>query len=192
MANSVAPAFVQIEYHSAYGPHVMKIPITGIENPTASAVLLTAEAWDTSSININDMVNALVTEMQPRFAATAGFDRWSVWSQPTPDDDPLFVGGASIGEIGTAGTPGWAQATQETISLRDTAGKLFKLTLMDFASGNNFAAYTLASTIGVDGIVDELIADTNAWMSRANNQPDNFIRRTATLNEALRRAYRLG
>jgi len=192
MPGSPAPAFVLIEYHSAFGPHVMKIPITGIQNIGEIATALTAEAWDLSSRGIGDMVDELVIDMVPRFPATSEFDRWSVWSQPDPEDEPLFCGSATIAAVGTAATPGWSQATQETISIRDTGGNLFKITLMDFASGNDFAAYTNAATIGVSGIVTDVTNMTNAWMSQKNLRPDNFIRRTATLNEALRRSYRLG
>lgn len=192
MANSVAPAFVLIEYHSEFAPHVMKIPITGIENPGAIADELTAEAWDTSSVLIDQMVQDLVVQLVPRFPSGSEFDRWSAWSQPTPEVDPVFVGSAAITSVGTAAVPGWKKATQETISIRDTLGNLFKVTLMDFASGNDFEAYTNATTIGVSSIVGEMIALDNAWMSRAGARPANFIRRTATLNEALRRAYRMG
>lgn len=192
MANSVSPAFLLLEYHSEYSPHVMKIPIRGIENPTADAADLTAEAWDLSSRNIDLMVEDLVDELVPRFPTTVEFDRWSAWSQPLPADEPLFIGSAGITGVGTAATPGWFKASQETISMRDTGGNLVKVTLMDFASGNNWDAYTNATTIGVSAIVGEMVALTNAWMSRANLRPSNFIRRTATLNEALRRAYRMG
>lgn len=192
MVNSIAPAYVQIEYHSLYAPHVMKIPIRGIENPTAPPLSLSAEAWDTTSVVIDTMVDNLVTELVPRFPATASFDRWTVWSQPTPEDEPLFVGGASINSVGTAAVPGWSKATQETVSMRDTGGNLVKVTLMDFASGDDFEAYTSAAAIGVDGIIGEFFSSSNAWMSRANLQPSSFVRRTATLNEALRRAYRMG
>ena len=191
MPESPNPAFVVIDYHSVRGPHKMQIGLTGITNIGASADLLQATAWDASSPLILDMVTDLVTEIVPRYPATAAFDSCSIFSQPDPEDLPLFVGAFSISSIGTAATPGWFDATQESINMRDSLGFMAKLSLMDFASGNDFGKYLNPVTIGVDGIFDQLSASSNAWMSRAGNQISSFISRTATLNEKLRRAYRL-
>jgi hypothetical protein len=79
----------------------------------------------------------------------------------------------------------------ETIVMRDTAGDLLKIVLLDFASGNDFEKYVNATTAGVDGIVAELADDTNGWRSRKGHQPQAFISRLAKLNDELRKAYRM-
>ena len=191
MPGSLAPAFLEISYHSAFGPHKMQIGITGIENIGELPVNLTATAWDASSRNIDEMVSELVTDIVPRFPAAAEFDNWSAFSQPLPSDIPLFVGARAISSIGTAATPGWSQATQESVNMRDAGGNAFKLQLMDFATGDDWAKYTNAAAIGLSEIFGDLSAMTNAWMSRMNLRPSSFISRTATLNEKLRRSYRL-
>lgn len=191
MAESSNPAFVEISYHSVYGPHTMRLGLTGINNIGASADLLQATAWDSSTPLILDMVTALVTEMVPRHPASSAFDSCSVFSQPDADDLPLFVGAFSVSSIGTAATPGWFAAAQETINMRDTLGFMARLQMMDFASGDDWGKYLNPVTIGVDGIYGELSSSSNAWMSQAGNQIGSFISRTATLNEKLRRSYRL-
>lgn len=191
MAESPNPAFVEISYHSVYAPHKMRIGLTGINNIGASADTLTATAWDASTPLILDMVVNLVAEMTPRYPASSAFDSCSIFSQPLATDLPLFVGAFDVSSIGTAATPGWFAATQESINMRDSLGFMAKLSLMDFASGDDFGKYLNAFTIGVDGIFAELSSSANAWMSQAGNQISSFISRTATLNEKLRRSYRL-
>lgn len=75
--------------------------------------------------------------------------------------------------------------------LRDTNGKLMKLVLLDFASGNDFDRYVNAATIGVNTIVGQLSSSENAWSSRQNAQPSTFLARTAKLNDKLRKEYRM-
>lgn len=189
--NPLYPAYTQIEYHSAYGFHNMLIPNTAPDDVTGAPLDLTLQAWDTSSRNWSDMVLDLITEIVPRFPAEAEFDRATLWTLDTPTSLPFYRGSFAIGAIGTAAVPGWSMATQETISMRDANGKLLKLVLLDFATGDDFGRYTNATTIGVNLIVGQLSLSSNAWSSRQNGQPSTFLARTATLNEKLRREYRL-
>jgi len=191
MPESPNPAFVVIDYHSAFGPHKLQLGIADIQNVGDAPDALTATAWDASSRNIKSMVEDLIVEMVGRFPAAASFDSCSVFSQPLPTDLPFFAGAFDVSSIGTAAVPGWSKATQESVNMRDTAGFMVKVVLMDFASGNDFTKYLEPIAIGVNGITAEMFAVTNAWASRAGNKPSTFISRTATLNEKLRRAYRL-
>lgn len=190
--NPLYPAYTVIEYHSADGFHTMTIPNNEPDDVTGDPNELTLVAWNATSRNWLDMVTDLLAECVPRLPATGGFDRATLWTLDTPTSLPTFRGSASVTTVGTAATPGWSRATQETINLRDSNGKVMKLTLLDFASGNDFGKYVNPGTIGVDGIVAELVSDTNAWASRQNARPVTFLSRTATLNEKLRRSYRLG
>lgn len=188
---SLAPAFVRIEYHSSFGPHVMIIPTNEAVSLTVPFASLEIQAWDSSNRNLDDMVNELVTAMLPRFPGSVEFDNYTFFSQPTPDDLPIPIGSTDLAGAGSATTPGWYKATQETIIFRDTASNIAKLVLLDFASGNNFEKYSNPVTIGVDVIATAFMDESNGWRSRKNFRPATFLKRTATLNEKLRRAYRM-
>lgn len=188
---SLSPGYTFIEYHSRFGPHTMTIPNNQFENPGVAANLLTCEAWDDSSRLWADMVNDLVTEMLPRFAEDVEFDRATAFTKASPSAVSIPIGSITLALAGSADVPGWDNCTQETIIIRDNSAKLSKLVLLDFASGNDFAKYTNAAAIGVNGIVAQMVADTNAWRSRQEGQPTTFVARTATLNEALRQQRRI-
>ena len=188
---SLFPADTFIEYHSAFGNHTMTIPMNAVTNPGAAANLLEVNAWDASSRLWSDMVNDLVTEFLPRYDSDVEFDIATCRTYASVSAPPVPIGTINLALAGTVVTPGWAKATQETIMFRDTGSNIAKLVLLDFATGNDWAKYTNAAAIGVNGIVAQFTDDANGWRSRKDLRPANFIARTATLNEALRRNYRM-
>ncbi len=188
---SLAPGFVRVDYHSARSPHVMIIGVNEVIDTTVDFADFEVKAWDNSHRNLHDMVVELLTETLPRFPASVHFDGYTYFKKPLPEDNPIFLGSAALTLTGSATTPGWDEATQETILMRDTNGALFKLVLLDFASGNDFNKYKTAATIGVDAIVTKLSLVTNGWRSRKEGRPSTFIARTATINDKLRKAYRM-
>jgi hypothetical protein len=169
------PAAALIEYHSAFGFHKQIIPTQAYSDPGASLAALTVANWLSGTVNWEDMVTDLVTEFLPRFPTSVEFDRATPLYFSSPTADPLPLGTMGLGLVGTAGTPGWDKATMETIVVRDTAGDIMKIVLLDFASGNDFEKYVNAVTAGVDGIVGELTDETNGWRSRKGHRPQAFI-----------------
>lgn len=191
MPNAIAPGYIQIEYTSAYAPHIMTLPVNNITPNFASPLNSQIEAWDTSLVDWTDMVDALVAEFLPRFPSTVTFDIATLWNQPTPEDLPMFISSYSVSAVGTQVTPGWAKATQETISARDTAGYVAKLTLLDFGSTNTFDRQVTLAAAGINDLWDVWSNEVWGWSSRAGNRIATFIQTSRTLNESLRRAYRM-
>lgn len=191
MPNAIAPGYIQIEYTSAYAPHIMTLPVNTITPNLGAPLSSQIEAWDTSLVDWTTMVDALVAEFQPRFPNTVTFDRATLWNQPLSTDLPFFVGSYSVSLVGTLAVPGWAKATQETISARDTAGYVAKLVFLDVGTTNTFDKQVTLVAAGITDLWDVWTSETWGWSSRAGNRPATFIQTSRTLNESLRRAYRM-
>jgi hypothetical protein len=191
MAHDIAPGFIKVEYHSQFGPHTMILPVNTISPDVGIPANSTIETWAGGSINAIEMTDALITTLLPRFPATVTFDRGTLFNKPTPGDLPEPVSGWSIDLDGTQVTPGWAKATQETITARDTAFNIVKIVELDYGSGNNFEKQISSTVAGLDDVITEWFASTNGWASRAGLRPSVFVSATRTLNEQLRRAYKM-
>lgn len=184
MPSSPAPAYVRINYHSAYGPHTMQVP-TLAWNANAF------NTWAAGTITDSTMINNLVDKLLPFYPDTVEFDNWIIFSQPTPDDEPIPVDASTFtSKIGTAGTPGWSKAVQLTMSVRSTNFGLCKYVFLDGASGDNFDPIRVADAdmLALLGVVS---SSANGWSAQDNGKPDVFIGLTKTMNEKLRKAYRM-
>jgi hypothetical protein len=151
----------------------------------------TFDTWSGSPVNESDMITFYVEALLPFFGANTTFDNYIVYNVPTVDDDPQPVSsGAFTGETGTAGSPGWTKAVQGTFSIRTTNFGVFKITMLDSASGDNFDPSSALGGAALD--LFNLVSDTlNGFSGRDNGRPNVFIKFTQTLNEKLRRSYRM-
>lgn len=192
MPNSPAPAFFRANYHSAFGIHTMQVPTRAWSSDPLFPIAGVFEAWDTASIDAQVMIEGFVDQLLPFYPNSVIFDNFLIFSQPTPDDDPLPVAGAVFtGKIGSAGTPGWTKAVQLTMSLRSTLFGIAKYVFLDAASGSNFDPIQVPDTPMSD-LITYVTDETNAFSAQDNGRPNTFIKLTKTLNEKLRRAYRMG
>lgn len=188
---SLFPAYTQIEYHSEFAPHSMILPNRTPVDVVGDAADFTLLNWNDDPANWQDMVEALVTSFLPAFPTTVTFDRATLWTKASVAAAPLFRGTVPlVAMVGTDATPGVYAAVQQTITYRDDAGGLFKLTFLDMASNDDFVKQLVAAEIAADTYYTLLHAATNAWSSRKDGRISSFVSGTRTLNEALRRAYR--
>jgi hypothetical protein len=191
--NSLSPAFVKINYTSAYGAHVMTLPSvpleTGVYAPTGYAFDLRGAALP---VEVSDAVIEFIDVIKPYFPSTTTFVDAIVYSQPLPGDVPTPVASFAIGIVGTGASPGWDKATQLTMTFRADDFTLFKLVFLDFQSGGSFAKTTNpAANPGLETLVDYVTADVTWLASRGGGRPATFLQESRTLNEKLRRSYNL-
>ncbi len=185
MPESINPSFVKINYHSSFGPHVAEIPTLQWNSDN------TFDTWAAGTISDSDMIGALVTDLLPFYPSTVEFDNYIIYNVPTLDADPQPVASGSFtGMTGSSGDIGWSKAAQGTFSIRTSLFGLFKLTMLDLDSGDQWSP---SSALGGTALTlfDEVSDTGNGWAGRDNGRPNVFIRFTKTLNEKLRRAYRM-
>jgi hypothetical protein len=184
MAESAAPAFFRVNYHSAYGPHTLQVP-------TLEWVGGLFTTWASGTVADDVMITDYVTALLPFYPSTVVFDNFLVFTQASPSSDPLPVNsGTFTSLVGSAGTPGWTKAVQLTMSVRSDTFGVAKYVFLDAASGNNFDPIRTADG-SMTALMTVLSDVANGFAARNNGRPNTFIGLTKTLNEKLRKAYRM-
>lgn len=184
---------IKIEYQSADAPHVMILPINtlvGIGDDESDTLV---NNWDATTQDIGGMVSALRAVLVPFFPATVNLLRATLLVTDPEDEAlvPAFSWALSGGE-GTALTPGWSKAVEWTISFRSEDNNVSKLVLLDAASFDNFSKITdLTGETALAALIAEWTDTANAWAARDNTRPATWTQATRTLNEKLRKAYRM-
>lgn len=193
MANSLSPAFVKINYVSAYAPHVMTIPAVAIQSDGVMPsgyefVLRGAEV----PVDVTSAVTDFVNVLKGLFLNTTTFVDFVAFQQPTPEDVPVPVVSEGLAIAGTSSVAGWAKATEATMSWRSTDFGIFKLVALDIPNGNLWDKYTSPGPSGIIHDLDAYITAPESWISaRKGGRPNTFLQFSITLNEKLRRAYRM-
>ena len=188
--NSLAPAYVVIDYHSPYGAHKMTLPTTeyAFGSPSGSFV-----QWSGGTILSDTMIDDLVTLLLPFFPSTVSFDTFQIFSKADADADSILEeSGVIVGGVGSNSSPGWAKATEAVLTMKSTTNGVYRLSLLDCATGNSFDKLTFVSlpTEMVD-LVAYFVGGDHGWSARDNGQPVTFLQLTRTLNKALRRKYNM-
>lgn len=189
--NSLSPAFVKVNYTSAYGSHVMTLPsvplVTGVYAPTGYAFDLRGAELP---VEVSDAVTDFINVIKPFYPSSTTFVDAIVYSQPASTDIPTPVASFTLGIVGTDGSAGWTKATQLTISIRADDFTLFKLVLLDADSLDDWNKVSVPSSIvALGNIVTYVTADASWLASRGGGKPATFLQMSKTLNEKLRRAY---
>lgn len=191
MANARGPWYVRLNYVSAYAPHSATIQ-TREWTPTASVgghgQFLN---WNDLGTDADAMVNGLANTMCLFLPTTVTFQTWQVFNQPE-DPGPSFPrdGNVFTGVIGIDATSSWSKAVEFTINTRTTGFGAQKIVLLDMASRNDFNPAVTPST-DMNTLLTELFDMGNGWAGRDNLRPAVFVSATKTLNEKLRKSYRM-
>lgn len=191
MANSLFPSFVRLFYHTAFGQHVQTIPTNAW-----SAVFGTNGAGGylnhlDNEIDAVDMIQAIVDELVDFQPATGIYDSAIIYNYPSEEGDPVPVASVLLGDAGTSVSAD-VPASQATMTLRTTNFGIFKLVWFDAPPNPDFLPQRVLPGSGQPLDLFNVVSDVDwAWSGRDNGRPNQFIQVSYTLNEALRRQYRL-
>jgi hypothetical protein len=190
--NSLSPAFVKINYNSAFGAHVMTVPAVPVESgvfaPTGWGFTLRGAALP---VPVDDAVTDFVNAIKTLFPSDVTFVDATVYQQPTPSDIPTPVASFALGISGDSGDVGWSKAVQRTITFRADDFTLFKLVALDSDSANVFDKISVVPGGAYGTMVDYITADETWIASRGGGRPNVFLQEASTLNEKLRRSYHM-
>lgn len=189
-AFSLFPSYVQIEYQSAFGLHLMTRPTKQWQESAGPAGEF--ETWVSGTIDADDMINALCDVLAVVAPSTTTFTQYVIYNFPDEESDPQPVASNTLGVVGLEATPGWTKAVEQTFTFRTEAFHIAKLILLDANTDNNFDRVPFSSfSSAYQDIFFELANTTNAWSGRDNARITQAIQASATLNEKLRREYRM-
>jgi hypothetical protein len=194
MENSLSPAFVKIESSSPFAPHVMTIPSV----PLIAAIGEAPPYFDLRGaeidVNVDTAINDFVNKLKPLFFSTYKWSSYTVFSQPGVGDTPVPVWSAALSQIGTSAEAGSvpAKAWQQTFTFRATDFTLFKLVLLDspIAFGTD-RQVNISGNVNYEALRAYVVAPETWIASRGGGRPQTFLQLASTLNEKLRRSYRM-
>lgn len=191
MANGLFPAFVRLFYHTAFGLHVQTIPTkewgAGISGGPSGGYL----NWDGDPVDAEDMIDALVAELLDFQPASCIYDSAIIYTLSNPEALPQPQVAYTIGEPGVSASAD-VPASQATMTLRTTGFNLFKLVWFDAAPTTDFLPQRSLPGSGQPlDLFNVVTSPLWAWSGRDGFRPNQFIQVSYTLNETLRRQYRL-
>jgi hypothetical protein len=193
MANSPAPAFVRINYVTAYAPHSMEVPSVPI---IVDALMTSGWGFDlrggAATVDVVDAVTALVNKLKVFHKSTTIFTDFIAYVQDDPDLPATPVLSRALGIAGTTALTGWAKAVEATWTFRTDTFGLSKIVLLDIPDEASYDKETdLSGSVIKDALADYWTADVTWVAGRDGGRPATFLQISKTLNEKLRRAYRM-
>jgi hypothetical protein len=190
---SLYPCSIALRYHNNFAPHVMTIPLNAWSPISSGHDAGTNLAWDGSQVDTLTMVDGLLTKLLPFFYTDTHFDNFTIYTYADPDAPARPV--VDIGltdEVGSGAT--YIPATQANYMFRTGGFSYLRLTMLDVAASSQFlpvSSFPLPGYATTVALANYIIDDANAFRGRDNTQPQFLKKITYTLNEKLRRSYRL-
>jgi len=188
--NSLSPAFIKILYSNGSVQHKMVLPtkfdgaVTPGVNPN---LLLHSSANNTFTSSMSSWGDLL----KPCFGTGTVFNSAEVWSQPTPDDDPVWIYTYGMGQVGTHASAN-ITAEQVVMTFRSDLGGLSRLYLMEtpFAANVKVLYGAMANPLLA---VANFVVGSSSWIwSRDNGKPILCLQYKTKYNDVLRRKLLTG
>lgn len=191
--NSLFPAFVRIDSESRWGPHSMTIPsvpvIAAVGGGAPYVFDLRGLAID---VPVAGAIEDFVEVLKVNFNTDYHFLGWTLFTMEDPEATPVPVQSGALSVAGTAGDTSWDKAVQVTITWRTDAFGIFKVVMLDCESGNNFDKTTDVTANPNWEALNDYVTDPVTWVAgRDGGRPNVFLQSAVTLNEKLRRSYRM-
>lgn len=192
MPNSPAPTTILINSHSAFGFHKSQLNAlqwNATPNVNGSGAF---DTHDLAGVDADDMIQDLVTLFIPFFPNTYHWDNYVIFSWPTPEGPGEPVASGTLTQVGSSATPGWSKAAQFTLSFRTAAFGLAKILMLDVDTQDSFdKTLVVPPATPLEALVNGFTAADQGWCGRDGTRPQTYLSTCVTLNEKLRREYRM-
>ena len=189
MQNSLYPAFFEINYVSAFGAHKMRCPTVPYVAENGAQYDLRGAA---SPVPTGTAIGDFVDKIKPFFLNTTTFIDYTLFNMSAPDAVPQPVKSGSLNVAGTLSPDGKAnKAVQMTTTFRTEGFGIFKLVFLDVPVVNFERVVSIADWTEMQALVTYVTADVSFLSGRDGERPTTFLQVSKTLNERLRRSYRM-
>jgi carbohydrate-binding DOMON domain-containing protein len=171
----------------------MTIPLNEWSPISGGHIAGTNLAWDASQADTDDMIQGLIALLKPFWGADTSFSSYVINTyadELSPARPQVAVGLTGFVGTGDAGIP----AAQSTFNFKTDIFGTFKLVMLDGKVSSTFQPLDALTSPADDdelALVAYLVNDAWAFAGRDNHQPVLLKRITYTLNEKLRKSYRL-
>lgn len=188
--NSLSPASVVIDYHSAYAPHKMTIPTKEWFPTSITGTLGSYQAWNGSPIDAEAMITDLIDTLKVFMKTNASFDSITIYTQATATSSNIPRAGKAISVAGTAAT-GDEAAVSGTWNFKTIDNGDMKITLLDTPIPATWFNRILPTGFsgGQIAVATEIGLSANAWSGRDDAQPQTVRSITYDLNDKLQKMY---
>lgn len=187
------PCSVNIDYATGYSLHKMTIPLAEWSPVSSGHPAGTNLAWNGSQVDTDDMVVGFIDLLRPLFPTTTLFRNYTINTYASVNAPARPRISFPIGVPAGTGSS-IIPASQATFNFKSEGFFPFKLVLLDTKVSSTFQPLQVLVSPANDveiAIVNWLMDDVNAFSARDNTKPTTFERITYTLNEKLRKSYRL-
>jgi hypothetical protein len=189
MTNSLAPSYLVINYHSAFGAHKMTLPTLQFHPGVPNGSF---DVRGGGTMDAADMVDDFLTLAVPFWPDDVEFDYYQVFLKADAAADSVLAASKTLTQVGTNATPGWTKATEAIWSFKSDLNGLWKLSMLDMGNNDGWDKVTFADLSGASLAFNNYIVDgTHGWAARDNGQPVTFLQISYGLNKALRRKYNM-
>lgn len=192
--NSLFPAFIKFDYHSAYSPHSQIVP-TRAWNPVPLVpgnALGSYINWTGVDCDGELMAIDLATALAKFLPATGAYDTATVYTLDSETSPARPRATLALGIAGTNAATAWAKATSQTYIARDAEFYLGKLIIFDAPTASFDPLSDLSGSADAQDVYDTWSAQGWAWATRKGLRVENFVRVVYDLNDKLRREYGMG
>jgi len=188
--NTLSPASVVIDYHSAYGPHKMTIPTREWFPTSVTGILGSYQAWDLTTIDAEVMITAFATLVAKFLKTNGAIDNATVYTMATATSPNIPRAGKALSITGTASGSDEA-AVSRTWNFKTTGNGNAKIVILDTPIRSTWFNRVLPTGFSADeeDLAQEYGAASNAWAGRDDLQPLNVRGITMDLNDKLQRMY---
>jgi hypothetical protein len=188
--NSLSPASVVIDYHSAYAPHKMTIPTLEWFPTSITGDLGSYQAWDASPIDAEVMITALINDLAQNMKSNAAFDNITIYTQATATSPNIPRASKAISIAGTSVLT-QEGAVSATWNFKTAGNGNMKIVLLDSPLPATWFARVLPAgfNAGHTAVANEILLNSNAWSGRDDEDISTCRSITYDLNDKLQRMY---
>ena len=188
--NSLSPASVVIDYHSAYAPHKMTIPTLEWFPTDLTGVLGSYAAHDTTTIDAEEMITDLITTLKFFMKTNAAFDNITVYTQATATSPNIPRKSKAISIAGLSAS-GNEAAVSKTWNFKTLANGNMKIELLDCVIPGTWFNRILPAAMSTEEalVANEIVLAGHAWSGRDDSEPATCRSITVDLNDKLQRMY---
>ena len=188
--NSLFPAYVLLQYTTAYSTHFMTLPTLAWNDEVSVGDAGRFDVWAGGSVDADEMVNDLVDLFAPFFLATTSFDLYTIYTLADAEATPQPRIAKQLTQVGTSTSVYWAKAVETTFMFRTDLFGIRRLVFLDSPVPNSFDKIsTFDASPEAIAIRDQFADDGQGWSARDNGKPTILTQITYTLNEKLRKEY---
>lgn len=189
--NSLSPASIIIDVHSAYGAHKMTLPTKEWLPTDISGHLGSYVSWLGGPVDAEEMVTALCNVLKVFVPATWSFDSAQAYTQLTPTSPNIPRKRVALGIVGTSISTNPSAAVSTTFNYITTDNGKGKIVLLDSPLGSGWLAPILPADFDANILaLDAEFSDANnAWSGRDDFPPADITKVTFDVNDKLQKMY---